>query len=153
MGTWRCFHERLQLGTCLEGSVVKISPDIPRAKSLRETALGRVSFLENQPLREASANYIFEGYYASLLETMHALVAVNGYRVSNHLCLGFYLRDLLKETKLFQQFDRCRARRHALVYYGKHMDLQTALSAIKECKEAMGKINGLLDSALGKARR
>lgn len=58
---------------CIESaSSLKISPDIFKAKSLVETAKGRINFLKSNNLTEDTANYIFEGYYSSVLEMLHA---------------------------------------------------------------------------------
>lgn len=60
---------------CLEtASSLKVSPDQPKAKSLMETAQGRINFLDQISIKENNASYIFEGYYSSLLEMIHALV-------------------------------------------------------------------------------
>jgi len=52
----------------------------------------------------------------------------------NHLCLGFYLRDVLNREDLFQIFDDLRYKRNSLTYYGSRMDFETAKGAIVGCK-------------------
>ena len=119
---------------CVEStSSLKISHDPAKARSLVDTAKGRINFLKSTSLAENSANYIFEGYYSSVLEILHALVLQEGYKVSNHLCLGYYLRDVLEEDSLFRAFDDCRYKRNSLVYYGRKMDFETAKIAIEKC--------------------
>lgn len=71
---------------CLETyASLKITPDKEKAKALSEISGGRVLFLKGLSLEESNANYVFEAYYASLLELLHALVLLEGYKVSNHL--------------------------------------------------------------------
>src|SRR3989338_5982836 len=84
----------------------QVSPDKEKAKSLRETAEGRINIITKE-INEKNANYIFEDYYSSLLEMLHAIVILEGYKVENHICLGYYLRDILKKEDLFRLFDDC----------------------------------------------
>lgn len=130
---------------CIEStSSLKISPDSFKAKSLAETAKGRINFLKSTSFGESNANYIFEGYYSSVLEMLHALVLLEGYKVNNHLCLGYYLRDVLRKNDLFRIFDGCRYKRNSLVYYGKRMDLDIAKEAIEKCQKLIKEIGLLL---------
>ncbi|MEK6905880.1 MAG: hypothetical protein AABX24_05760 [Nanoarchaeota archaeon] len=119
---------------CIEStSSLKVSPDPAKVKSLIDTAKGRIEFLKSSSLAENSANYVFEGHYSSALEMLHALVLLKGYKVNNHLCLGYYLRDILKNDVLFRTFDDCRYKRNSLVYYGRKMDFETAKVSIEKC--------------------
>lgn len=125
---------------CLETcNATKVTQDHAKAKSLKETAQARLTFL-TQPLREENANFIFEGMYSSLLELLHAHLLRNGWKVENHICIGFYLRDVLHNEKLFRSFDDCRYKRNSLVYYGKQMPFPVA-------KESIGTLNTLLQAA------
>ena len=120
---------------CLEtNSSIKITPNTSKVKSLIETAKGRNLFLKETKTKPANVNYIFEGYYSSAMELLHALVLLKGYKVSNHICLGYYLRDILKKPDLFRIYDDCRYKRNSLVYYGRKMDFEAAKASIKKCK-------------------
>ncbi len=137
---------------CLfQSTALKISPDLPKVRSLIETSKGRIIFLQENIIKENNANYLFEGYYSSLLEILHALVLLRGYKVENHLCLGYFLRDVLKTERLFSAFDQCRLDRNHLVYYGRKLGIEPAklniersINLIKELellvKEEMKKI-------------
>jgi len=132
---------------CLEtSSSVKISPDKAKAKSLIDTATGRNEFFKESEVKESNANYIFEGYYSSALETLHALLLLNGYKVSNYICLGYYLRDIIKREDLFRLFDNRRFKRNSLIYYGRKMDFGTAKEAIEKCKKFIKELNQLLQT-------
>lgn len=116
---------------CLsENSAIKSSKDDKKAISLMNTADGRINFLNNHKIAEENANYIFEGFYTSVLEILHSIVTKEGYKISNHICLGYYLRDKIKREELFRIFDDLRYKRNSIVYYGKEMDLETARDAI-----------------------
>ncbi len=71
---------------------------------------------------------------------LHALVLIKGYKVNNHICLGYFIRDVLKNRALFRKFDDCRYKRNSLLYYGKQMDFNVAKENIKISKEIIEKI-------------
>ncbi len=128
---------------CIENnSVKKISPDIERAISLIKTSEEGINIING--INEKNCNFVFEDYYTSILELLQALVIRKGYNILNHVCLGYYLRDVLKKDDLFRMFDDLRYKRNALTYYGSRMDFKTATVSIEKCKELISKIKILL---------
>ncbi len=120
---------------CLESnSAIKITEDREKAESLTKIAEGRINFLEKIKITNENVNYIFEGYYTSILELLQALVLKEGYKVRNHICLGFFLRDILKEEELFRMFNDLRFKRNSLVYYGRKMEFEVGKDSIKKSK-------------------
>ena len=113
-------------------SAKKISPDINRANSLRETANERISIIKE--INRKNCNFVFEDYYTSLLELLQAMTFKKGFNILNHICLGYYLRDVLQREDLYLLFDDVRFKRNSLTYYGKRMDFETADEAIEKCK-------------------
>ncbi len=135
---------------CLESSAsLKVTPNPSKVKSLMDTAAGRVQFLTETNLKESNANYIFENYYSSVLELMHALILGHGYKVVNHVCVGYYLRDILQKQELFRLFDDCRSKRNSLVYYGRKMDFENAKLSIQRYRKLIADLNNLLEPELG----
>lgn len=135
---------------CLEsGASLKVTPNKSKIRSLIDTAAGRVQFLTEVNLKDSNANYIFESYYSSVLELMHALVLWHGYKVGNHICLGYYLRDVLQKQELFRLFDDCRFKRNSLVYYGRKMDFENAKQGIEKCRKLIAELNSSLKNGLG----
>lgn len=131
---------------CLEyGSVIKISPDKEKAKSLLKVAEGRIKYLEKDDIDEKNSNYIFEGIYTSITEVIHAVALIEGYKIINHVCLGFFLRDIIKNNPLFRMFDDCRYKRNSLVYYGKSMDIITSKQSINKAKELIKELKKILE--------
>lgn len=134
---------------CLESNAsLKVTPNKAKVTSLIDTATGRVQFLTETNIKESNANYIFESYYSSVLELMHALVLLHGYKVGNHICLGYYLRDILQKQDIFKLFDDCRFKRNSLVYYGRKMDFETAKLGIEKSKQLIAELNNLLEHGL-----
>ena len=83
---------------------------------------------------------MFEDYYTSILELLQAIVVIEGYKITNHVCLGFYLRDILKREDLYLIFDDLRYKRNSLTYYGKRMDFETAKKAVEKSKKLIESI-------------
>ena len=125
-------------------SSLKTSPDVAKAKSLVETAKGRIRFLQESKVEESNVNYIFEIYYSSVLEFLHALVLMKGYKVKNHICLGYYFRDVLKRGDIFRFFNDCRTKRNDLIYNGRQMEFEVAKEAISRCKKLIRELSKLI---------
>ena len=135
---------------CIESSAsLKVTPNPSKVRSLVDTARGRVQFLTETVMKESNANYLFENYYSTVLELMHALVLLQGYKVSNHICLGYYLRDMIQKESLFRLFDDCRNKRNALIYEGRKMNFETAKASIEKSKQLIAELNNLLKRELG----
>ena len=124
---------------------INISPDKAKAKSLIGTAEARIEFITKIRLEESNANFIFENYYSSMLEIMHAFILLKGFKVENHICLGYYLRDILKKEELFRIFDDARYKRNSLVYYGQRMDFETAKNIIEKIKELAIELENIIE--------
>jgi len=132
---------------CLEThTALAVSPDRARAKSLIETAGERVSIIIE--INERNCNFVFEDYYTSILEMLQAIVISKGYNVSNHICLGHYIRDVLKNEGLYRLFDDVRYKRNSLTYYGKRMDFETAKESIEKCKRIVKELRGIINSQI-----
>ena len=138
---------------CLDyNDSIKVTPDKEKAKSLMETSEERIK-CSNKDVNAKTSNYIFEDYYSSVLELVHALVLLHGYKVDNHICLGYYLRDVLKRNDLFRLFDDFRYKRNSLIYYGKRMDFETAKNAIDKCKSLIKELKKIVEVSLEKINK
>ena len=129
---------------CIENeTALKITPDKLKAISLIETSKDRIKYMAKE-LNENTCNFIFEDYYTSLLELIEAISLLDGYKISNHLCFGFYIKDVLNKVNLFYIFDDLRFKRNSLVYYGKRMEIETAKNAIEKSKRLISELNSLI---------
>jgi hypothetical protein len=124
---------------CLSNNSAKnITSDISRAKSLIETANERINLIKE--INEKNCNFVFEDYYTSILELLQAITFKKGFNILNHICLGFYLRDIIKREDLYLIFDDLRYKRNSLTYYGNRMEFETAKQAIEKCKKLFNEI-------------
>ena len=123
-------------------SAKTVTPDIQRAESLIETANERISLITE--INEKNCNFVFEDYYTSILELLQAKTFKKGFNILNHVCLGFYLRDVLKREDLYLLFDDVRFKRNSLTYYGSRMEYETAKQAIEKCKKLLVELQKIL---------
>jgi len=124
-------------------SARQVSPDIGRASSLIETSRERLAVIKG--IDDKNCNFVFEDHYTSLLELLQALVLQKGFNVRNHVCLGYYIRDVLGREDLFARFDDVRYKRNALTYYGSRMEYETAVDAIKTCRSLIQDIRVMVN--------
>src|SRR3989344_3753154 len=121
---------------CIDGgSTKKQTPDRARANSLIATAKERISLIRE--INEKNCNFVFEDYYASIMEMLQAICFSKGLNVLNHICLGYFIRDELKRDNLYRIFDNLRFKRNSLTYYGNRMDFETAKDAIEKSKKLL----------------
>lgn len=123
-------------------SAKSASPDLKRAKSLNETAKERIALIKD--IDERNCNFAFEDYYTSIVELLQAIAFSKGYNILNHVCMGFYLRDVIKREDLFRLFDDLRFKRNSLTYYGNRMDFETAKQAIENSKRLIKELQSLI---------
>lgn len=128
----------------LNSRAYSISFDKSKMQSLISTAKARIAFLDRIATDENNIRFIFESYYSSLLEYAHALLSYKKYKVRNHICLGYYLRDILKREDLFRIFDESRYKRNSIVYYGEEIPFEKTKSDIKRIKFFIKEINKII---------
>lgn len=134
---------------CIEfNSAIKVSIDKPKARSLMQMAAERIRFLDTIRQNEQNISFIFESYYSSALEMLHALVLLNGYKILNHICLGFYLRDYFGRQDLYRLFDDSRVKRNNIVYYAKKLTPGSAKESIQKIGIFVKEIGLLIDEHL-----
>jgi uncharacterized protein (UPF0332 family) len=127
----------------LNGLSRNIKVDVRRAESLIETAKERISLINE--INVKNCNFVFEDYYTSLLEIIQAITFKKGFNVLNHICLGFYLRDVLNKENLYNIFDDLRYKRNSLTYYGFRMEYDIAKESIIKAKILINELLNFLD--------
>ncbi|MDD3175467.1 MAG: hypothetical protein PHU51_03250 [Candidatus Nanoarchaeia archaeon] len=132
---------------CLKNNSARIiTEDIKRSQSLIQTSKDRLDLINE--INEKNCNFVFEDCYTSLMELLQAITFMKGFNVGNHICLGFFLRDVLERNDLFEIFDDLRYKRNSLTYYGNKMEFEIAKDAIIKCKKIISELNKLVKSIL-----
>ena len=107
------------------GKAIKITPDKERAISLINSSLKILKIIEKMKLEKENGFFILTNYYDVVLESMHALLYREGFKVLDHLSIGYYIKDVLKNVEFFNVFDKYRKIRNGILYYGREIDFET----------------------------
>ena|SRR3989344_4836963 len=127
---------------------VKISPNPERARSLEKQSKRRKEFVLKQEINKDNAVILFCELYESVLELIHSLLYCEGHKILNHICIGYYIRDVVGNKKLFDIFDRSRKIRNGNLYYGEDYSLETLKEGIDDLKILYGEIKNKIDKDL-----
>jgi uncharacterized protein (UPF0332 family) len=128
---------------CFEtNSAREVSPNLERSVSLIKIAEKRLKVILE--INEENCNFVFEDYYTSILELLQALVIKNGFNVLNHICIGYYLRDVVERKDLYAVFNDLRYKRNSLTYYGNQMEFSIAKESINDAKFLINELSLLI---------
>lgn len=128
MNTAKRFENHIE-----EGTVRKISPDVNRAKFLKQEAIKRYRFLkellEKLGTREDNANYIVENCYNTLSELLRSKMLEKGFSASGlgaHEAEVSFMRNLSFPDSDIIFMNDLRYFRNGILYYGKILDKEYA---------------------------
>jgi len=142
----------MDLNECkLKGYVKKAFIDKELIKSLIEMADASEVTVNTGNINEITISSYVSTAYDSLRQVLEALSILNGYKVTNHVCLGELLVTLLKEFN-YEIFDRFRYIRNGISYYGKKVELEQGKELIKKILKMKNEMLELLKKELAKTR-
>lgn len=114
-----------------QGFIKRAAPSRAKAASLLDVADIKEKTVRAATLTSESVNAFLPLAYDALRETLDALCLLHGYQVTNHVCLGEFLRTLIADFD-FAAFDRFRYARNSINYYGRKVDLAQGRDLIKK---------------------
>lgn len=82
--------------------------------------------------------------YDSLRELLEALAIKNGYKIYNHECYTYFLKEIMHEGSKGDEFDGLRKIRNNINYYGKELSLDESKDILERMKRLRGDISELL---------
>ena len=115
-----------------EGSVTKIDIDNKKINSLINAAKRKIDFVNKHQIDNTNHEILFSVFYEGILELLHSFVMKDGYHINNHICIGYYLKEVFMSKELFVIFDNCRKIRNDILYDGEIISLELARNAINE---------------------
>ncbi len=125
---------------CVErGTARKGRPDFQRAKSLFAMAEVRLDVIKEIEMDDDSASVIFTMMYESILEFAHALAALSGYKILDHVCTKAFLEDMGIRS-IAAKFDIYRKNRNSVNYYGKKLEREYVEISLREMNGVIGKL-------------
>jgi hypothetical protein len=78
--------------------------------------------------------------YDTLRIYLECLALEKGYKIYNHDCYTAFLKEILKDSSLGDEFDKFRIIRNAINYYGREMSSEEGKSTIQGIKSLISKI-------------
>lgn len=130
---------------CLNKKIVKkVQVDFELIKSLVKTSKNKLESENKLVMDNITANSKVSLAYDSLRELLEALSIRSGYKIYNHEGYTPFLKEIIKETAIGNEFDEIRKIRNSINYYGKSISLEEAIAIIKRINTLRRLIEKLL---------
>lgn len=120
-----------------EGFVRNVVKNVNRARSLERSAKQAIDTAKLIPLNDGSLKTILRELYEGLRQYCEAIGFLHGYKFESHESINYFLRDVLKESKVAEKFDRYRKLRNRVNYYGEEIEVESVKGALIEVPEIM----------------
>lgn len=122
--------------SCKDTLTVKsIKPDEGMIKSLLETSREKMLSSEMLKMSGITAASKFSLSYDSLREALEALAIKKGYKIYNHECYTYFLKEIMNESSKGDDFDSIRKVRNGVNYYGKKLSPEKSKNLIKRIED------------------
>jgi len=128
---------------CLKKRIAKeVIEDEELINSLLKTSKNKLDSERKLELNEITSASKISLLYDSLRELLEALSLKKRFKIYNHECYTYFLKEILNETQIAEEFDDLRKIRNIINYYGKEISIQ-------EAKDVLERMNSLRDKILG----
>ena len=95
--------------TCLRKREAKaVTPDGEMALSLTKTSANKSISSQLLKLQEETAASKISLSYDSVRELLEAITIQKGFKIYNHVCYTGFLKEIIKEDELAEEFDELR---------------------------------------------
>ncbi|HLC57859.1 MAG TPA: hypothetical protein VJH95_04760 [Candidatus Nanoarchaeia archaeon] len=82
--------------------------------------------------------------YDSLRELLEALALKQGFKIYNHECYTSFLKEIIKDSSLGDDFDDMRILRNRINYYGKQVTEEACKNALCQMQKIREKVENYL---------
>ena len=118
--------------SCIDNLTAKrIKPDEGKIRSLLKASKKKFQSEGMLEMSEVTSTSKFSLAYESLRELLEALAIKKGYKIYNHECYTYFLKEILDESARGDDFDAIRKVRNGVNYYGKDLTQQQAEKMIR----------------------
>jgi len=112
---------------CLKNRIVKdIKVDNYMIDSLIKSSNKRTNSQKRLKIDSETANSKISLAYDALRELLEALAIKHSFKIYNHECYTYFLKEILKESQKADEFDELRKIRNGLNYYAQEVSLEEA---------------------------
>lgn len=131
---------------CLKKRIAKeVKEDKELIKSLLKTSQNKLDSEEKLELNDITSGSKISLLYDSLRELLEALAIKNGYKIYNHECYTYFLKEILNESIKGDEFDELRKIRNSINYYAKEISIEEAKDLLNRLKQLRLNILELLN--------
>lgn len=131
---------------CNKKKIVKeVSIDSDLISSLIKSSKNKAESQSKLKLDDITAGSKFSLAYDSLREILEALALKNRFKIYNHECYTSFLKEILKQECLGEEFDELRKIRNSINYYGKDVSVNEAKEIIERMEKLRIVVLKLLD--------
>jgi len=135
---------------CLESKIAKRTlKNTETARSLYKTAVERKNLIDSYG--KNVERFAIEGCYEALVELIHALLSINGFKSYSHECsiefLGEFYSDVLEKSEIMF-LQRLRMLRNLIKYEGKEIEASDASYWLEGGCRVFEKLKNILSSGL-----
>jgi len=130
---------------CTRKRIAKeVTKDEELIKSLLKTSQNKSHSEKKLELNEMTSVSKISLLYDSLRELLEALALKNGFKIYNHECYTYFLKEMLNESAKADEFDDLRKIRNSINYYGKEISIQEAKVVLERLENLRYQILELL---------
>jgi hypothetical protein len=132
---------------CLKKKIAKeVNEDKELIASLLKTSQNKKDSEEKLELNEVTSSSKISLLYDSLRELLESLAIVKGFKIYNHECYTYFLKEIMNESSKGDEFDELRIIRNSINYYGKEISLNEAEDVLKRLHKLRIEIKKLIDN-------
>ena len=117
--------------------------------SLIKTSQNKLDSEKKLELSEVTSGAKIYLLYDSLRELLEALAIKNGFKIYNHECYTYFLKEILNESIKGDEFDELRKIRNSINYYAKDVSVEEA----KDILERIAKLREEILNVILKTKR
>ena len=133
---------------CIKKRIAKeVNKDEELIKSLLKTSKNKLNSEEKLRLDEITSVSKISSLYDSLRELLEALTLKNGFKIYNHECYTYFLKEILNKNMIAEEFDELRKIRNSVNYYGKEISIQEAKEVLERIADLRLSILELLNKS------
>jgi len=117
---------------CIKTKIAKeVKEDIDLINSLIKTSKNKLESENKLEMSEVTAVSKVSLAYDSLRELLEALSLKSGFKIYNHEGYTPFLKEIIKNSAMGDEFDELRKIRNSINYYGKSISTNEATTIIK----------------------
>ena len=131
----------MDFNDCLKRIIAKeVKLDEELIKSLLKTSQNKLDSEKKLELNDVTSISKISLLYDSLREVLEVLAIKRGYKIYNHECYTYFLKEIVNESSKGDEFDDLRKMRNSLNYYGKDISVEEAKNVLKRIIKLRGEI-------------